>query len=159
MEDALLERLTRRLGLRPWIPIIVAEIIADRVAKAIVEKPPIQPLKPATRVVDLRELLVDKETELLNLRTGGKLHEAVLCSNSNNYTVKLLVDGVVKLRKSFREIQSISPYLESISAFENNGTYVLHVKDYSWINTLYFSVVPHEPVTFHGVIIKYDVYT
>lgn len=156
--DALLEYLSRRLGLRPWVPIIVAEIIGERVAKVITEKPPIAPPKLTTRAVDLREVLADRELDLLDLRTGGRLHEAVLTSSSPNYTVKLVADGLTRLRRSFREIQSLSPYLETVSAFENNGVFVLHLKDYSWVNSLHFSVVPHEPVLFHAVFVKYDVY-
>ncbi|MEM4429647.1 MAG: hypothetical protein QXM08_00605 [Thermofilaceae archaeon] len=156
--DALLERLGRRLGLRPWMPIIVAEIIGDRVARAVAEKPTIAPPKPVTRVVDLREVLAERELDLLDLRTGGRMHEAVLTSSSPNYSVKLVADGLTRLRRSFREVQSLSPYLETVSAFENNGVFVLHLKDYSWVSSLHFSVVPHEPLVFHAVFIKYDVY-
>ncbi|MEM1710525.1 MAG: hypothetical protein QW820_06510 [Sulfolobales archaeon] len=161
-DEILLELLKRKFGLRPWIPIVVAEIIGDRVGKALEAlKPPVPaPAMPqaATRVLDLKEMLVSRDLTILDVTYGGRLHELVLCSNSNNYSVKFVTDGVVRIDRSFSDLQLISPYLDTISAFEDNGKFVLHVKDYSWVSSAYAAVFVGEPITFHQIFAKYDVF-
>ncbi|MEM1681063.1 MAG: hypothetical protein QXZ56_07645 [Sulfolobales archaeon] len=161
-EEILLELLKRKFGLRPWMPIVVAEIIGERIGKALTMPKPPTPApaipQPATRVVDLKEMLVSKDLTLLDVTYGGKLHELVLCSNSKNYSIRFVTDGMVRIDRSFSELQSISPYLDTISAFEDNGKFVLHVKDYSWVSSAYVAVIAREPITFSQIFVKYDVF-
>ncbi|MEM4975855.1 MAG: hypothetical protein QXT64_00850 [Desulfurococcaceae archaeon] len=162
-EEVLLELLKRRFGLRPWMPIVVAEIIGDRVGKALAAlKPPVPAPampQPATRVLDLKDMLVSRDLTILDVAYGGRLHELVLCSNSGNYSIRFVTDGVARIDRSFQDLQSISPYLDTISAFEDNGKFVLHIKDYSWVSSAYAAVFVGEPVTFHQIFAKYDVFT
>jgi len=164
-EDVLLDVLRRRFGLRPWMPIVMAEIIGEKIAEALkipapkISIPQISIPQPSTRVVDWRDMLVSSDLILLDVSVGGRLHELVLCSNSSNYSIRIVTDGMVRLDRSFRELQSISPYLDSIDAIEDNGRFILYIKDYSWLNSVYAIVRIREPIMFSQVFIKYDVYS
>lgn len=164
-EDVLLDVLRRRFGLRSWMPIVMAEIIGEKLAEALkiqapkISIPQISIPQPSTRVIDLRDMLVSSDLTLLDVSVGGRLHELVLCSNSSNYSIRIMTDGIVRLDRSFRELQSISPYLESIDALEDNGRFILYIKDYSWLNSAHAILKIREPITFPYVFIKYDIYS
>ncbi|MEM0261747.1 MAG: hypothetical protein QW803_12215 [Candidatus Methanomethylicia archaeon] len=156
-EEILLDILKKKLVIRPWIPIVIADIISEKIIpkQPTVSYPPTIP-QPVTRIVDLKEMLISRDLTLLDIMYGGKLHELILCSNNKNYSVKFITDKVVRIDKSFTELQLISPYIDTISAFEENGKFILHIKDFSWANSAHVSIIVKEPITFYQIFIKYD---
>lgn len=164
-EDELIEVLRERFGFKPWVPIVMADIIGEKLKEAaarpvVVPKPP---PRLATRTVDWRDRLVQYKLPLLDLKVGGRLHEMVLRSTGKNYSLLLLADRAVKIDKTFDEMMTIGPHLDTVSAIAEvdqegtpTGFYVLRIADVSWLEEVYAVVNVKEPTLFKQVFIKYD---
>ena len=163
--EEILEALLRRRGLKTWHVLLMADIISEKIkAEQPALKTPIPEIKvpevripkPLTRVIDLKNKLVEFEFTVFESSAPGTLKELVLCSPSNEYSILLSVDGVVKLYKSWDEMQALSQYLETVDAFKNNEEYVLHLKDFSWLESAYSIISVKKPVTFSKIFVKLD---
>ena len=128
--------------------IVAAEEYA-RARRAVVHVP------RKTRVVDLRNYLVTGQLRVFESRSPGTLHELVLRSSSNKYTIVFAFDGY-EMRRSWREMNAVSQYLEAVDAFEENGGYVLHIKNFSWVESAHLDVVVEEPILFANIFAKFD---
>ena len=179
--EGLIQYFQRRPKVKAWHIVILAELIGDRIGEKLVELkppevppilrvPPIPPPeipvleipkipvppKPVTRTIDWKEKRAEFELSLFDVKVGGTLQELMLKSPSKNYSIALVTDGSLKLQKTFEEMEVVGQYLDTIAAFEKNGEYILHLKDYSWLESAYSVISVKEPIVFSNVFIKWD---
>ncbi len=142
------------------VQLAVAEETAREMARVKAEKVKVElaPPKPVTRVVELKDRLVKAELTVFEAKAPGSLHELMLRSSDKEYSIMLVTDGILKLYKSWDEMQAVSQYLDTVAAFEENGEYILHVKDFSWLESAYAVVSVKKPMNFSNIFIKYDLY-
>lgn len=169
--ELLLEHFRRQGKIKAWMPVVMAEIIGDKLKSEtpsipkppevpkipVLEVPKTQsPPRPVTRTIDWKEKRVEFELSLFDVKVGGKLQELMLRGPSKNYSIVLVTDGILRLYKTFEEMEVVSAYLDTIDAFEENGVYLLHLKDYSWLESAYSVISVKETIVFDNVFLKWD---
>ena len=132
--------------------------IAEETARVKAEKVKVEltPPKPVTRVVDLKDRLVKAELTFFEAKAPGSLHELMLSSSDKEYSIMLVTDGILKLYKSWDEMQAISQYLDTVDAFKEDAEYVLSIKGFSWSESAYAVVSVKKPITFSNIFVKWD---
>jgi hypothetical protein len=172
--EALLEYF-RGKPLKTWHIVLIADIISEKLAGKIlippsVIKPPTQPTvkietpktleppKPQTQFIDLSNMSVSGSYELLNLIGRGTLNELAIVSPSRKFGIQIFSDNLTRIFKDFDELEQISQYVESIDAFEDNGSYILSVKDISWIDSFRLLLIAYEPIEFKRIFASYCTY-
>lgn len=136
---------------------MAARIIqAEETARAIARGAKVQKSKielpetevPKTHTVDKKEFSIEGDYSLLDITNRGELREVLVLSPSDDFSVLILGDGVKKLERSFTDLEDIAEELEFLSVFEKNGTYVLHVKNFSWQSTFLFLIRADPAISF-----------
>jgi len=59
----------------------------------------------------------------------GVLRELVVKNGDKYFGLEVVVDGVYVYHKSWDEFNAISEYVDEVAAFEDDGTYILHLSD------------------------------
>ncbi|RLC63795.1 MAG: hypothetical protein DRI01_04530 [Chloroflexi bacterium] len=62
----------------------------------------------------------------------GKLKEMSIIVDTNDFEVRLIVDGFLAVGGRFEDLKPMSPYVESIDAFEDNGKYIVKISNVAW---------------------------
>lgn len=112
--------------------------------------------KPVTKSLIFKNRSVSNRLDVLNLDKPGRLVEATLISDGKNYSLLVETDGVLVLDGSFDELQSISEYVGNISAFDTNGTYVLHITDFKWASSARIFIYPRKETLFSEIIVLWE---
>jgi len=94
--------------------------------------------------------------DIINSKVRGKLREFSLRAKSKNFSVQILRDGVKKLDRTYDELSKMSEYLRSIDAFEVNGEYVVHLKNFKWISDFLLTIFAREEIEFPQVFAIWD---
>ena len=144
--------------LRDLFPAEPDQVMVEEVAEEMARRMP-RPAKLreiVTRTIDWKSKRVEFELSLFDVKVGGKLQELMLRGPSKNYSIVLVTDGILRLYKTFEEMEVVSAYLDTIDAFEENGVYLLHLKDYSWLESAYSVISVKETIVFDNVFLKWD---
>ncbi len=170
----LIEYLMSRRGVKTWHIVLLSEILGDKI-RDLISKTYVKPLevkvpqityiqpKIVTRISDLRDKHVEGSLEILNVNVAGTLKELMLRSNSNEYSITFIADGVVKLSRSFKELMFMSQHIESVDVYaevdndgKHTGYWVLRISDVRWLNSAYIIVNVDKPLTFTHIYVKLD---
>jgi len=180
--EALLRLLQRGGRLKTWHVLLLGEIIGERLGRrprveVPAELPPpevppkvpreliekleelaekVRPREVVTRVKDVKDVHVTFEYDVFKIPTRGKLHELMIRSPSDRYTIYLAADGIAKLHRSFPELEEVSEYLRAIDAFKVDEEYVLRIADFSWLEAASCIIRVEKPITFHNIYVKWD---
>lgn len=166
--EGLLEFFQRR-HFKTWHIVLMSEIIAERLKELPkVELPKVEiprvelpkevpkfPL-PKSFTIDLKNLFVSKSYSIVDVNKPGTLKEFVVISPSNKFSVLVLVDGAIMFNRTFNELAEISRQMESIVAFEDDGTYIIGLYDLSWLKEFKLKISVEEPITFKTILALYD---
>jgi hypothetical protein len=179
--EALLEYFRGR-PLKTWHVVLMADIIGEKLAEKGLALPPLPPVppvppappkpevvkvevpkplelpKPQTQFIDRSGVRISGAYELLNLTGRGALKELAIISPSRNFSIQVFSDDMTRIFRSFDELRQISQHVESIAAYEEDGFYVLSVRDISWIDNFRFLIIAHEPIEFKRIFVSYCVY-
>jgi len=130
-----------------------AHRIGDRIARRI----PLERL--VTRTIDRDNVLIRGSEDLIDSRVRGRLRELVLKSPSTDFRVTIMRDGRRILDRSFTELMEISPYSDTIDAFQEpeSGVYILKLSNISWLSDFLLTITATE-VTFNKVFIIWNEY-
>jgi hypothetical protein len=111
----------------------------------------------ATKIVRL--VNVRLPDELVDVRGKGKMKEMTIRSRSNSYCLRVTVDGSNIYDNAYSWFEAISDVAEEIAAFQDdNGNYVLHLRDISFANRLMIYAYPTaDNVVLDEVFCKYEV--
>jgi hypothetical protein len=118
-----------------WYPIIMAEITAEEVAKRItkpitVEVLPEVKIKPfVTGVYDRKDVTIKGDYRFLKLEGSGEVEEVLIEAPSSNYSLRVEVDDKIVYSGSYDDFAEYSEIIATISAFEKNGSYLIHLTD------------------------------
>jgi hypothetical protein len=113
--------------------------------------------KVTTKVVRL--VNVRLPDELVDVRGMGKMKEMTIRSRSNNYCLRVTVDGNDIYNSTYSWFEAVSAVAEEIAAFQDdNGNYVLHLRDISFTDRLVIYAYPSiDNVVLDEVFCKYDI--
>jgi len=135
----------------PHLQVSVALLVAEEIAEEVARRIP-TPKPPTSKVDVFREV---KLPEIIDVPGSGVLDELTVMSRSGDYGVSIYVGGRLMLIGSFKDLMELSEYVNWISAVENNGRYVLVVRDVGFqggISIRFFNLL--KQVTLDTVIIK-----
>jgi hypothetical protein len=127
---------------------IIAEVVGE-LAERVAESVP-KPERIATRTLDRRGFEITSETELIYSNRPGRLREFSMVSDTDGFTVVMMVDGDRRIDRRFSELMEMSEFMEAIDAYNADGKYVLRVSDVKW--TKEFSLI----IISEGVTVKVE---
>lgn len=132
-------------------------VMVEEMAEQIAERFP-KPREVVTKTLDKKDVSFTGTYNIISVTVRGKLRELTLHSKSKKFHVYILADKMVKLDRSFEELDAISEYLNVIDAFEVDGEYVVHLKDLSWERKFLLTVTARtgEEVTFSNIFAIWD---
>jgi len=109
--------------------------------------------KVRTKTIDDTPGTITGWFDVLRTRNEGVLIEALLVSDKTDYSVYIETDSLT-IRKTFDELNQISDYVNSIAAFQNDDSYILHINDikFSWLN---FRLIANS-VNFNRIYVKWE---
>jgi len=149
-----LERLKPILDLFPKeMDIVEIEEMAREIAKKI---PRLR--ETITRTLDLKNVRVEGTFNIINSKVGGKLKELVVRSPSPKFSLYILADGIPRITRSYTELTSISQHSELLDAYEENGNYIVRLKDLNWLQNFMATISVEEPTTFNNIWSIWDEY-
>jgi len=156
----IIETFERLAGLfEKEIDLVLVEEFADEIGRRISKRVPRLP-EVVTRRLDRDNVLIKNYAELFYSRTRGKLREFVAKSPSTNFKIIIMRDGTNFLERTYSELASISPQSEVIDAYEeaDNGTYVVVIKNISWLRDFTISIRTSEDIIFSKIFSIWDEY-
>jgi len=176
----------KRRGVKTWHLVLLGDMIADKLREQIqIPVPEVERMIPAkieipkveiprpkvpelklpeivTKTVDKKDWIVSHVFNIVKIsNVGGRLRELVVRSPSKNFSVHVSADGVDKISRSYEDLETISPHVETIDAYEEAGdsVYVLRIGEIRWANDFAASLyVDNGPITFNAIFACYDIY-
>jgi len=119
------------------VMVVAAEENARLIAERLAEKVEVSVTPaPATSSIVVRKANVSIPCTLIEEYGRGCLKELVIRSANKNYLLRVYADGLELYSNGFTWFQEISPTVEEIDAFEDNGTYVLRLSDIHFAKSL-----------------------
>lgn len=120
-----------------YIPfsVVIAEELAAELSEAI--KDAVKPRQLRTITFEVSDLEVDGVKEVASHSGEGKIRELLLVFSSTGARIHLFVDGFDRIpsHRDLSDLISLSPKLAYLSAFQDEeGNYVVHVRDVSFLN-------------------------
>lgn len=139
------------------LDLVLVEEFAREVGEKIARRVPLERL--VTRTIDRDNVLIRGSEDLIDSRVRGRLRELVLKSPSTDFRVTIMRDGRRILERSFTELMEISPYSDTIDAFQEpeSGIYILKLSNISWLSDFLLTITATE-VTFNKVFIIWNEY-
>jgi len=175
--ELLIRQLAKRKGLKTWHVVLLGDIIGEKLKEKLPEilptvkveipapPPPVTPIirrielpKPKTETIDKKNFTVKGNFELLNVKLRGELKELLIKSPSPNFSILLMCDNIRIMDRKFTELQEVTQELDFIAAFEDNGSYILNIKDIKWIDQCMILLTAHEQITFQNIFARYDLF-
>jgi len=124
---------------RRWevaLALIQAREIARRVGRpqpvVVRDKVVVPRERRSTRAKKRSGISVRRRLELLDVEGAGELRELYVSADSSSFSIHARVDGVEILDASFDELEDLSPHLDFLQAFEDDGTYVARLQGLRW---------------------------
>lgn len=174
--EILIQQLTKRTGFKTWHIVLLADIISEKLEGRLGEiLPNIKvevPTSPSrvmteevcripfreevTKTIDKKNLKFSGAKDFISVKGAGKLREFMLQALNKNIRIIILADGLTKLDGTYDELNMISSYLNFIDAFEENGKYIVHIKEISWTTDFLLTVSVEGETTFPRVFGIWD---
>lgn len=138
------------------LPIPLAIIIAEEIRGAVEEI--IGGVgRWATRSITLKDVTIERVTEVLSVEGRGKVREAVVVADSPDFAVYVETDGRVVLDFTFPNLQKLSEVMVNVDAIDRDGEYLLRLSDISFLSSCTLRLRPLGRVTLKHVLVIYDV--
>jgi hypothetical protein len=123
------------------IALIIGEEIARELAERVAESVP-KSERLVTRTLDRRGFEITSMTELIYSNRPGRLREFSMVSNTDRFTVVMMVDGARRIDRRFSELVEMSEFMETIDAYNADGKYVFRVSDVKWTREFSLIIIP-----------------
>jgi len=145
----------------------IGEEIAKRVALPKREIVPrevvVQPAMPMmerkrSHTVDKVDYTTSDIYTVIESPGPGIMKECTVRSTSKNYRLYIEADSAEKIHRTFAELQALSSYVESIDAFEVDGTYILRIGEMHWRESFRLVLRPLEEVSFQNIFALWEEY-
>ena len=152
---------------KSWVPIIQAEIIGEQVAKSL-SQPPSEKVKPVivrehkkTKTIDKKDFPVRRMRKLMDISVPGKMREFTIRSPSDDFTIKIEVDGRTLIERTFTQLSQITDYSEMIDVFEDeeDGYFVVNLTGISFSSSFELWLISLSgAITFNNIFGVWDEY-
>lgn len=124
------------------------------------EVPPIS-LPPAsvkrlTRVLSFSKT-IDGSYEIMREDTSGAIKELLFVSPSDNYKVRIVLDGDTAYDDSFSDLASVSQSLNDVAAYSSGGNYYLNILNLYYLKSCTVIIETFESIAFSKIYVKYEV--
>jgi len=123
------------------IALIIGEEITRELAERVAESVP-KPERLVTRTLDRKGFEITSMTELIYSNRPGRLREFSMVSNTDRFTVIMMVDGARRIDRRFSELVEMSEFMETIDAYNADGKYVFRVSDVKWTREFSLIIIP-----------------
>ena len=115
---------------------------------------------PASRIVeDSFSLDPGAERTIIELNGTGRIDEVLIISSSQDFSVKVIVDGNEVWNKDYGSASSITDELMFLAVFTRvqDGKYVYHLADINFRSSVKIAVrnTGSSEITFDNIVIKY----
>ncbi|MCD6240374.1 hypothetical protein J7K27_02465 [Candidatus Bathyarchaeota archaeon] len=112
-----------------------------------------------TRVIDEENYPVSYFLNLIDVNKRGRIRELVIKSPHPDFSISVETDGYKTISRSFKDLQEISPSVETIDAFQDvDGKYVLRLGRISWRNHGRVVIRTDRETVFDKIYAVYDIY-
>ena len=131
-----------------------------------VPSPPVPPIEiemPPASVKRVSKMIsfsktIDGSYEVLREDTAGAIKELLFASPSDNYRIKVVLDGSNVYDDTFANLQSISSGLNDLAAYSSGGTYYLNITELYYLKSCVIAIETYENIAFSKLYIKYEVH-
>lgn len=131
-----------------------------------VPTPPVPPIEiemPPASVKRVSKMIsfsktIDGSYEVLREDTAGAIKELLFASPSDNYKIKVVLDGSNVYDDTFANLQSISSGLNDLAAYSSGGTYYLNITELYYLKSCVIAIETYESIAFSKLYIKYEVH-
>ena len=114
--------------------------VAMQLIKAEEEK--VTPVQPSTHTHERVNLAINARTSLFSCDWKGIVKELTLKADGNDFRVRVTNDVGEVYNLPYSWFVSHGDEIEGVSAFEDNGTYVLHIIGIKFDGLFRFEVIP-----------------
>ena len=114
--------------------VIKADIIAQKLEE-------LQP-KPRTQVIEKDHERVEASLDVVRVEGPGQLKKFSVVASSNAFSIEIIRDGGQYVKGSYTDL------VNKVAAYEENGTYYLHVTDVKFRESLIVVLSVTTPITF-----------
>jgi len=87
-----------------------------------------------------------KSARFYHSKKRGALKEFSFVSDSPKFKMLILQDGKEIFNESFEGLKELSPYVPSLSAFEDNGKHVVTITDIKWQKEGKITITPLDKI-------------
>lgn len=152
--EELSKRITAQLQKAPTrIPApIVDLILAEETARILAEE--LKPEKFRPKTLGPETHTIKRAFDILDSVKPGKINELVITTTDSDFSVIMRIDSM-QMRKTFTELQNISPHTPAIDAYQDEGNYVLRLQNWSWRSKGLVRLIPTASLTFE-VFMRYE---
>jgi len=122
------------------------------------EVPPLPPasVKRLTRVLSFSKT-IEGSYEIMREDTSGAIKELLFVSPSDNYKVRIVLDGDTAYDDSFSDLASISQSLNDVAAYSSGGNYYLNILNLYYLKSCTIIIETFESIAFSKIYVKYEV--
>lgn len=136
-------RIQERLRPEPGIPTRIEEI----------QEVMPEPKRPSFKTLDRTGYPVRQSFDLIKATRPGFLHEITLRSPSSDFRIFVEGDGKEKLKRTYAELAVLSPYSNTIDAFQEHDTliYTVHIQKMDWKSDFLFNLTVDTTIIFENI--------
>jgi len=113
-------------------------------------------VKRVSKVISFSKT-IDGSYEIMREDTSGAIKELLFVSPSDNYKVRIVLDGDTAYDDSFSDLASISQSLNDVAAYSSGGNYYLNILNLYYLKSCTVIIETFESIAFSKLYIKYEV--
>jgi len=127
--------------------------------------PPVPPIEmPPASVKRVSKVLnesrtIDGSYEIFREEdTAGAIKELLFASPSNNYKIKITLDGESVYDDTFANLQILSPNLNDLAAWLVGGVYYLNIVELYYLKNCAITITTGQSIAFSNIYLKREVH-
>ena len=113
-------------------------------------------VKRVSKVISFSKT-IDGSYEVMREDTSGAIKELLFVSPSDNYKVRIVLDGDTAYDDSFSDLASVSQSLNDVAAYSSGGNYYLNILNLYYLKSCTVIIETFESIAFSKLYIKYEV--
>ena len=113
-------------------------------------------VKRVSKVISFSKT-IDGSYEIMREDTSGAIKELLFVSPSNNYKVRIVLDGDTAYDDSFSDLASVSQSLNDVAAYSSGGNYYLNILNLYYLKSCTIIIETFESIAFSKIYVKYEV--
>ncbi len=98
--------------------------------------------------------ITNRET-ILDIDGKGRINQILCKGQTNNYGIFILLDGNLTFDKPYSYFSELSDHLENASAFEDDGKYVLSIRNLEFQESARIDITSESSTIFDDILVKY----